>query len=115
MLLFGPLIKIAFGTVWFEDELKTTTPPATGSPAALFTVTTKGLKSVLTAVLCGVPLVAERVNARDSNAPISTVRFTWRATPRWSVVSGVARHPPASTTQLSPASIAGEPGKSARV
>src|SRR5687767_3993955 len=115
-MLLVPVANMAVGPL--VGELKCTWPPATGSPAGLFTVTINGEKSVYTAVLCGVPLVAEIVNARDSKAPISTVRFVCRATPRWSVVSGVAKQPPlpeASTTQLSPASIAGEPGKSARV
>src|SRR5260370_1213493 len=60
-----------------------TRSPETGSPKAPLTVSNKGeLKAGVMTVLCGVPLVAEIVKPRDSNAPISTVVLTTRAKPR---------------------------------
>jgi hypothetical protein len=79
-MLFVAFGKIALGPL--VGALKFTTPPATGSPEGLFTVTTNGAKTVLTGLLCGVPLTREIVNARDSKAPMSTVEFTCREIPR---------------------------------
>ena len=59
-----------------------TAPPATGSEKALLTVATRGRPNTLRiCVLCGVPLLAEMLKPRDSNAPMSTVVLTMRSKP----------------------------------
>ena len=84
-----------------------TCPPTTGSPKALVTPTTSGLaKGVLTVVCWLLPLTMEIAKPRLSKAPMSTALPTMRANPRWSVVT------PAGIRLLSPASMAGLPGKS---
>src|SRR5262249_10934435 len=81
--------------------VKATTPPWTGSPNALLTVTASGVpKGLPTTALWLLPPATSIVKPRDSNAPMSAVPLT-RMTPRWSLAGALA---------LSPASMAGLPG-----
>ena len=92
--------------------LNVTTPPATGSAGLLAeTETASGWAKVVPgAALCGVePATGVMVNPWLSKAPMSTVPFVTRGSPRWSVWT------PAGIRALLPASIAGLPGSKAIV
>src|SRR6516162_6050391 len=92
-----------------EGAVNLTTPPATGSPALLETVTVRAeAKGVLTTVLWLLPAETVTVKPWLSKAPMSTVPWTMRGRPRWSVVAPPSR-------ALEPASNAGLPGNRARV
>jgi hypothetical protein len=94
------------------EPVKVTTPPLTDSPPTTgATVTTSGAKAVLPGLLGLSPLAMVSVNPCDSNAPMSGEPT--RGLPRWSAAgTGLPTGPPPSAA---PASMAREPGSSAKV